>query len=269
MRIGQSRQGISALYRSTVGELVWSLLAAGGTGLLWWSYAGPYRWLASAQLGRFGSYSASLTALVVFVVFALPGKFLFRGAGEPWNRTVTWSPTGSWLFAVAAVPLAIGMIYVASGRMELKTLTAGMLEEGSAPPSRWLTVNGRLRAEARICVGVARSSRAQECYVPLVSERWSPGAPVAAFLKTRCGMDEVPVEGEYAGTVSYLGLPGPVRAELENGGAVPLRSTLVLDWNEGPESVRVVSFFFIGAGLFAASIGVAGRFPRLTRDWRG
>lgn len=248
---------------------MWSLLAAGATGLSWWLYAGPYRWLAGAQLRQFGRLSAPLTMVAIFVLLALPARFLFRGTSGPWNRTVTWSPFGSWLFAVAAVPLAIGVyLYVAGDRMELKPLTARMLEEESAPPSRWLTVTGRLQVDARICVGVAGASRAQECYLPLVSELWTSGAPVAAFLKTRCGLDEVPIEGAYTGTVSYLGLPGPVRFGLEKGDAVPVQNPIVLDWNEGPESVRVASFFFIGAALFAGLIGVAGRFPRLTRDWR-
>jgi hypothetical protein len=255
-------------HETTLGELAWAIAATGATGLLWWSYAGPYRWVAGIQIRLFGACYAGITGIVVFLIFALPGRFLLRGGGGFWSRTVEWSPTGSWLYAVGAVPLAIGIyLHAASARMDHKEVTVEMLEQ-AAPPSRWLTVTAVLRPEAARCRSGA-GRRTPECFVPLVSESWTPDSPVGLFLKTHCHAEAVPLTGPYTGTLSYLGLPGPLRDALQREGAIGLRGALVMDWNEGPESIRMASYFFIGAGVFAGLVGFAGRFPRLTRDWRG
>ena len=85
--------------------------------------------------------------------------------------------------------------------------------------------------------------------MPLVSKDWKPGLPAAAFLKIGCSADELAESGVYKGIVPYSGMPGHVRAAFERSKIRPRSGFLVVEWDQGPEAVRVDSMFLFGTAI--------------------
>lgn len=156
------------------------VIAAIAAGLMWWSYAGPFRWIAEAQLSMFGSHSAQLTWILTVAAVALPAKYLLtRMAIE--GPTVVWHPYGAWLLVAGLGFLLVGLYLSAvSASMEHHRVTTADLEMGKGPTSQWLSVEGAVAQERAVCIGSAPT----ECYLPLVSKDWTLAVPIGAFLRT-------------------------------------------------------------------------------------
>jgi hypothetical protein len=233
------------------GQQIWFILAFTGIGLSWWSYVGPFRWISEAQLAMFGSYSSKMSFVLCALVFVLPGQYVFRNVGTRSDEPPTanaWSAHQLWFLAVPAALLVMA-IYLRqqASHLKLETTTAAELETGASAPSRWLAIDGVALSDASLCL------KYNECYMPVVSRDWKPDMAIAVFLKTRCSSDQVPEAGVFKGIVSYVGMPGHVRAGFERAPIKLRPGFLVLAWKEGPKDVRFDSNFIAGT---AAVVGL-------------
>jgi hypothetical protein len=68
------------------------------------------------------------------------------------------------------------------GRDEMQELDVASLEDGQAPPSKFVRLHGELLQEQAVSIVYGRRMRSVYHYVPIVSSRWRPEEPARAYL---------------------------------------------------------------------------------------
>jgi hypothetical protein len=251
------------------------MMALGG--YWWWSYTGLYRWLAEVEIGWFDAYFPVYTGMVelalCMLLGAVPvGLLLFVMVRlqvfpvDPVSppevaaqdaRTLSWLDTHRWrVFGLAGgvVMLICGALLTWSG------LTAGALtrpdlaalEAGAAPPSRYVEVQGRLLWERSLAHG-PRGAVQPLNYVPLVSQGWQAGRPVALYVRVNQPQGPQLAGGPLEGTLSEDGLPGPVRTQFEEQGPRPTVPHYLLEVGNRPTRNvdNGLGLLGVGGGLIA------------------
>jgi hypothetical protein len=241
----------------------------------WWTYTGPYRWLTELQLRLFDAYFPFYTWAVVFVLTGVAGSlvaFLLllplaltrRPVAEADDRAAA-ARVDAWMRAhrLRMFGLLVGVVGAVGGAFllavgltagKLTAVSAAALEAGQDPGSRWLQVQGRPRAEDDLVMeDPGGGPMEQDHYLPLVSEQWRQGQPVAVYLKAS-GPRFVEVKGRlrggtYEGLAWPSGLPGPVRVEFEKRGLTPARNYLLLDYGNRPGNMVDIGALFLCLGL--------------------
>lgn len=217
----------------------------------WWTYRGPYRWVAELQILLFDAYYLQVTFVFSMLLVGLPGAWAIgrweraRGTAEA-SPAGAWSLSPYWILLLPLGSLAVGAYqYAQVSRLRLQATTASELQWGHVPSSRWIAIEGRPLPEAAICTNETYS---QECYVPLVSPEWTPVVPIGAFIHLR-GSPESLKPGSFQGTASYTRLPGPVRVAYERSQLGPPHpSHVVLDLGAGPQGVHEHALIFLWIG---------------------
>jgi hypothetical protein len=254
------------------------MLALGG--YWWWSYTGLYRWVAEVEIAWFGAYFPVYTGMGELAICLLPGAApvalvqltlvkLEVFPVDPVNppdiaaqddRTLYWLNTHRWrVFGLAGgiVALIGGALLTWSGLSAgpLTTPDLAALEGGAAPPSRYVQVQGRLLRERAMEQG-PRGDVKPLSYVPLVSQGWQVGGPVAIYVRVNDPQDPQLAGGSLEGTLSQDGLPGPVRAEFEQQGPRPTVPHYLLEVGNSP-SRKVdtgLGLLGMGGGLLALTL---------------
>jgi hypothetical protein len=251
------------------------MMALGG--YWWWSYTGLYRWLAELELGWFGAYYPGYTGVVELAVClllgAVPGGLLLFALVklevfpvDPANppdvaaqdaRTLGWLDTHIWrVFGLAGGIAALigGSILTWSGLTAgaLTTPDLAALEAGTAPPSRYVEVQGRLLWDRTLTHG-PRGTVQPIGYVPLVSQGWQAGRPVVIYVRVNNPQDPALAGGPLTGTLSQDGLPGPVRTQFEEQGPPPTAPHYLLEVGNRPARNidNGLGLLGVGGGLIA------------------
>lgn len=249
--------------RFTQAQNVWMVLSFALTGLSWWTYQGPYRWLAELQLRFFGSYGLQITALLTLVIFVLPGLFVFRSVGPQDREAVGSSGTihPAWMLIVPVGLLGVGLYLHRESRvMRLASVTVEDLEAGTKPASRWVAVKGLPLTDGAMC---AKRNVSTECFTPIVTESWSLKTPLVVFISAR---HEVQASGPYEGLATFAGLPGFLRVAYERRGATVGSGAVVVDLGGGPATVRRDAHIVLGiAGLLSVVFAIAWAHDRHRR----
>ena len=236
------------------------LFALAATGFCAWNYAGPYAWLAEAQMAAMGSYEVQLTFLCTLLGFLLPVLALVI----PLRLAMGWQQTqsidgdawirnnrGSLILGILSPMMLCMAVYFAFDAWSMGTLTpmtAAQLEQGP-PSSRYVSLSG---------VPVPSMSMSMEHdhtttdYVP-VSSTGRP--PYVVFVRTSAGhMPSMPIEG-----VLYEGdLPGPVRDALLDE-SVLSANHWTLSPGRSPDSRWEEAGVFFVVGIVALGLLIAVR----------
>lgn len=250
--------------------LVIVLGAFAATGWCAWSYAGPYRWLAEAQLSWFDSYEVRLTFLFTLLMFLLPGLLVMvplrmaLGEDGP-GPTFEIVALTSWLqqnrgSMVLGIFVVVGLGGAAFAGLDALTIgehaeaPLASLEAGMDPPSRWVTVRGALRRD--LALSIVDDGRTTY-YVPVVLT--APMRPAVFVELSDWELDSPELSGgAYEGLLAENGLPGLVRSELERGGALAPRH-YTLDWRASPSDRWGMAAVFGGMGVVALVVLVLVR----------
>ncbi len=281
--------------------LVASLIA---TIYLGWAYAGPYRWLAELQLKGQGSYDVNLTGFFTFLFLAVPpmamiiiGSWVLRSAAPEvpdqwpdslhddahWNTTATsttqapevatQSPSrfGNFNFGILAMAMFLWIFggvlwYDYATSQNMTDISIEDWEAGRDTGSRWVTLHGRVLADAAMSYG---DRSRPDVFVPVVSKHWRPGKPVKVFLKVfhnEAKSGRWAATDTHQGTVGFLGLPGPVRVAFEQGPLVPDADCVVITTGLNAErnrygaiaAITVGCLIMAGYCVFAALHSTAG-----------
>jgi hypothetical protein len=252
---------------------------AGLAALCWFTYSGPYRWLAERQMQYFDHYYAFYTWVFTMLVLMIPvlgGLEIARRLGFVASSTLTPDQTRRAGYDHAAqfqrfrapfVLLVLGGTFLflggrdwlrAQGGKQLEQLSAAVLEGGKQPASTWLEVaQGKSVWDAAI---TWTSDKSTVTYVPFVSAAYK-GGPVGAVLKLN--NDELPGAKKdppsFKGVRDELGLPGPVAAAYTDAG-LNLAHVLVLHVGVDPardaESGRLFALIGLAVMLLGAGVGV-------------
>lgn len=235
----------------------------------WYTYSGPYRWLADWQIREQGTFYPTYTFVAVFLIPLVLAAILIQVgcwlAGVRFDAEKTEASIEQWktwhqdrqyrimALAVGSVVLALGgySLYVGTNAGPRTSLSVAALENGSMPPSRWLALSGTLRKEDQVSWKVKNKV---EIYVPLVSENWQPGKPIAVLVRAKEGEDGSPErllrsdEGMVEGLVDPLGLPGHVRTTLTDNGVITAAEPVVLDYRSDPRVQVVLGWMGVALG---------------------
>lgn len=248
-------------------------VAIGATGISWVAYLGLYQWIAELQLKFFGSFMIKLTVLFTLVGYVLLCGGLLRllmyigviaplqtprviqDSGDPMRRPIS-ARGGAALFGPLGIfALAFGLYlfaYIGDGKTPTP-ITAEALEKGASPASHYVSVSGKLLASGRIDYGDQSSKTA---YIPIVSDRWAPPAPIRAFAAVRPDeaarwTSSITSDTTVRGMARIGGLPGPVRVAMQRAGA-DIRHAVVVT-KDRPEDWRIFAWLSaIGGGALCA-----------------
>jgi hypothetical protein len=248
------------------------LFGAGVAGFCWWTYSGPYRWLAEWQLSTFGHYyrfytfvllAIGISAGITQVVRAVRQ---FTGAGEEnampawWRELESHPPRFYQMLAGGVVLLVLGACSAwssaSSERAGLCRIPLSLLESGEKRTSDWVQITGTLLWED---CWVWEDGALETWYVPIVSADWRPGDPATAFARFTTAEAEAAGEIETVkGMVEQTGMPGPIEAGFEEDGPPPADGAFVVNANETPSSNRLLHFalMLLGLGMTVGSLFV-------------
>jgi hypothetical protein len=193
-----------------------------------WSYSGPYRWIAELQINSFGVYRPKITFLftllavylplmpLAYVLPALLGGSRYRRLDRRSGQVFGWiSDHWGRIFSMGMggilAIVGVFMLISATTARKLTPVSAAQLESGNRPSGRWLEITGWLNFADSLTL---KKGFNKEVYVPLVSEQWQPGQPVAVYLRLHDRQEELFAEelkgNRYQGLVSTTGLPNDV-----------------------------------------------------------
>ena len=242
--------------RSTVSVLLGAAVAGFG----WWTYSGPFRWLAEWQLAVFGQYYDFYTFVILSIAIATGldqiGRAVLR---YPTGREHATKP--AWIQELEAQPLyfhrllwgGVGILGVgawmawtsnSAERNGLCRLPLDTLEAGEERASDWVQVSGHLLWDD--CWGWG-DEFSPEYYVPVVSSSWRRGDPVTVFALY--SESEAEQAEDFATVQGMVCLTGPVQAAFEEQGPAPAEGAFVVDLNRSPSSHRTFALPLMLIGL--------------------
>lgn len=241
------------------------------------TYSGITRWLAEKEIDLFGGFYENATVGIVMLL-----------VGLLWGPPVTWAvfapsrrrlssflgaPIGGfdWTNMVIITPIVgLGVygaaIWISAAHMGPRVdVDVDALERGEAPPGRYVRLIGKPMIESTVTIenskptssDVERKVNTYD-YVPVVSSRWAPGDPVAAFIKLepfRRWLVDAP--DNPAGTLELAGL-GPIVTFFEREGVKVSKPCWLIAFANTPEKEANKGKFFLAAspatGLLAWAI---------------
>jgi hypothetical protein len=259
--------------------LLATVLLTGATFYFMLTYSGPFKWLAELQLSWFGSYYEQLTFIGTIIVIGIPllivgvvwEKFGPKrsapaGGADAASADRPGEPVGfggvlPWMGIIVT---GIGLfIWIRAGTMgPLTQPELGKLESGEKAASSYVEIRGVPMWEETITFSKGSGKTDQDHYVPLISETWEPGKPVAAYIefsdsaiKTQNRAD--PTTRPFRGTTTMTGLPGPVRVEFEKSVLRPAAKYVVIEYGHKPETMLGLGKWMtlIGAGVAIVGLG--------------
>jgi hypothetical protein len=140
--------------------------------------------------------------------------------------------------------------------------TAADFEAARPPASTWVEVSGRLLRQADIALGESPNPGAPPWtshYMPVVSDAWRPGRPVAVFLQVSdFGLGAVQPGKPVQGLISVSGLPGPVRARFVEAGLTPAEHYVLVEVGTDPAFERWAGLVILAIGgvVILAGLGL-------------
>jgi len=239
-------------------RVVVGLSAAALTGAWWWTFTGPYRWIAERWLAASDHYYPVVVGVLTYLVAGVPLlalEWVLRrhmnrhGEGplgarlrafseflERYPRLMPWAVVGFGLMLAGGLEWAGGAALGEAGVIDVAAL-----ERGEEPGAKWGTVEGNPVYD--LAVDIDGDDRI--FLLPFVSADWD-GGPIALFIEVQ-GEDEgllLPY-GEkqppwvLEGALKPTGLPGEARAVFA-GSPVPQprEDHRVLDLAATPDALK-------------------------------
>ena len=159
-----------------------------------------------------------------------------------------------WVCVVFAVGFGGVQMYRGLRARTQVEVDLSRIETGESLPGNWITVRGRALWDQ---AAVQPSKKTAAYFVPVVSEGWQKGSPVAMFLFYRLPLDDPPPHGTteldtYEGTVVWWmiqGLGSRSRAQFHGAGLQEAGNYFLLNRGEKPEGL-------VRDGVLGLSIGV-------------
>ena len=241
------------------------------TGYGAWKYAGPYRWLAELQLKFFSAYEVKVTLLFSFLLaFAAIGLFLLPfsaiqtniegpNADQSLSKWRHWEGSLQHFFSSGSGRMiGLGIVLTGVGGYQFFTalnigslhdVDVAKLESGAtnAPEGRWWQASGMLLTEE---AQGWKDKHTMSYYIPLVSERWSDGAPVklVVLAKGKAAEKINNAVGTFSGLIDTSGIPGQVLEHWQSARAPVSTDTFLLELGDSPDKRMEFGKWFLGVG---------------------
>lgn len=241
----------------------------------WWlTHSGGFLLLSKLQISLIGRYFP----LITFLLCLAAVQFVFEKGYRLWKDSSNDDKNGDldsaepmepslfddlfkqsqWFYqslgiAVGTACAAVMLGIPAINSLELEELDLASLELGTTPTSSWVSAeNAKLYWDEAL---VMEHRHNNIYYVPLVSNGWSPGQPVAAFLQaTESEADKLDDFASFEGMCSMRGIPSDVMHYVNSELDIEVADTHILvNMNGNPESSKNIA-------LISAAICVLSSF---------
>jgi hypothetical protein len=239
---------------------------------------GPWLWLVELELWLFEAYYSGYTLAFCLLAAAVCMWLVHVGLEAlGWRRRVvgpwiawllgTWADLPRWAGFVVMIAMMMGVFGLSVGLYnQVQIWTAGPrtqvdaanLEAGQSPGSNWLVVHGRPLLEQK--VSWMKKREVTGYTIPVVSEQWQPGAPVAMLVQV--GGSENPrlprsgEPGSFEGLITPGPLPGLTRSSVEKNGVRVAANAILLQEGDTPQSMRRQTDVFLWGGGVTLPIGI-------------
>ena len=158
-----------------------------------------------------------------------------------------------WVCVVFAAGFGGVQMYRGVRARTLIQVDLSRVEMGESLPGNWISARGRALWDQ---AAVQPSKKTAAYFVPVVSERWQKGSPVAMFLLYRIPVEDPPPSGTteldtYEGTIVWSmiqGLGRRARTQFHDAGLQESEDYFLLNRGEKPEGL-------IRDGVLGLSIG--------------
>lgn len=249
---------------NAIGGAVVAALVIGG--VMFWkeTYSGPYRWIAEVQLRDSGSYSEKGTFVLCVVLLVVPLWLVWtlfqartnRGDPEPFLGP----PIVDTFTVFGVVGLALMVVQGLEwrrlrGPIVLEKIDIVDVERGARPRGPLIELDGaRLLASS---VTTNENGQNPRTYIPVVSDEWRLGTPVAAFIE-HWGDEAI---RPTPGLLLTRDMPGMVRTHFEQSTTPPRNGALLIETGRTKTVTDVenersrVGWTAIGGGLMALIVG--------------
>ena len=241
-------------------------------GYWWYTYTGPYRWLAEFELRLHGEYTPIFTGVLIFLpcVLTALGIVLLVSSRVPFHekerQAAVARDAAQTAFVLGHLPeltaliLAVGLggtgiYYLAEARLlgRLSDVNVETMEQGTDPPSRYVQLAGKLRRWNRMTLQESAGRATVEVhYIPVASQP-SGGVIASVVLVVKDTQWNAPQNtfdnNLYVGTLRKL---DPfVRAEFEHQGVQLTARAWQMKYLDGPGRYVEIGIIFMAIGSVA------------------
>lgn len=183
----------------------------------WYTFSGPYRWLADLQIGLFGAYGVIITGILTGLIFLWPLAFV--GARLEQRGFLTHEATGmdydpkrhdlpTGLLTLSLMALAAG--WFSSQRIprgEPVPITLEEIGNGAVIPAH-VSLQGQALVDASLRL---EGDGGNPTYAPLVAEGYEAGTPIVVFVESHSRDERKLAATTHKGVLIRNGLPGVIR----------------------------------------------------------
>ena len=259
----RNRAGITAV-RAFPSLLILVVLA-----YWWYTYSGPYRWLAELQLHLFGSFDVVITLIVTLALLLIPMTLLgilieTKGWLPDSNSTTSTNhyevPVGIMTLSVMALVLA-WFTYQRVPRGQAVELTLADVAASESLPSHAI-FHGHVLIESSIQLD---SDHGNYDYTPLVSANYTIGDSVLIYIESCPPRDNARLTNDgHKGVLIENGLPGLIRESFQSSQTPPEQRHFVLVYSDAMQGLKHLPTGLFSGGILLGLISVVMFFIR----WR-
>ena len=246
-----------------------SLLILAVLAYWWYTYSGPYRWLAELQLHFFGSFDIVITLLATVALLLAPmtllGILIENNGWLPESNSTTSTahyevPVGIMTLSVMALVLA-WFTYQRVPRGQAVELTLAEVAASESMPSHVL-LHGHALTESSFQLD---SDHGNYDYTPLVSATYTIGDPVLVYIESCTPRDDASLTStEHKGVLIENGLPGLIRESFQSSQAPPEQRHIVLVYSDSMQGIKHLPTALFSGGILLGLISAVMFFIR----WR-
>ena len=233
-------------------------------GIYWWyTYSGPYQWLAEIQLSMFGAYGAFITGILSCLLLLIPTVFLgsyveSRGLLNA-DSFRTYDPKQ---YEVPIGIMTLAVMVLAAGWFVFQRLPQGTPVELTLreiargvdiPKHVSLQGNAATQHSLRQDGDYGRPS-----YTPLVGGNYEEGDAVFVYVENYPRDNAALARSKHRGTLIRNGLPGVVREAFMSSSTPPAPNYFVLHYANGMKGLEFLPkiLFTIAGVLGLASLAM-------------
>lgn len=227
-----------------------------GLGLYWWyTFSGPYRWLADLQISIFGSYGVFITGILACLLLLFPLAYVgsvLESRGLLSHDTVLHYdpkrhdvPIG--LITLAVMALGAGWFTIQRiPRGKPVVLTFEEIAKGIDIPAH-VSLQGKALLDDSLHI---ESDTENSLYTPLVPEEYEEGMPVFVYIESFPPNEAAVTRRKHQGVLVANGLPGVVREGFNSSSTPPAQPHYMLCYARAMDGLEFMpSLLFSVAGI--------------------
>ena len=226
----------------------------------WYTFSGPYRWLADLQISLFGAYGVVITGILTCLIFLWPlalvgfrleqrGLLTHEATGMDYDPKRHNVPIG--LLTLSLMALAAG--WFSNQRIprgEPVPITLEDIENGAVIPAH-VSLQGRALVDSSLRL---EGDGGNPTYAPLVVEGYEEGSSIVVYVESFPRDERDLTVARHKGVLIRNGLPGVVREGFKSTNTPPAEPHFLFCYGSATSGLEFLPWVMFGA---AGVLGLA------------